>query len=508
MKKIFLLTILLSALLTSGMVAQVTNNFESGNRAIEQGNCWAFGAVTYSNLEFRIAGFWSGRSNQLTSSAISSCWIKTPWILLGSGNITMKARLENDSGTMRGIVFSYISYDASNPNAIKEGATTTYYTYTFPTPHSITVRDLSIPIPVAIANSANPYKILISFIGTGGSSRVFSDDLSIPGTYDSDPSNKCLPVVRVQDADHDGVADADDAYPNDANRAYNSYYPSLNQSGTLAFEDLWPAKGDYDYNDVVVDYRLQTVTNAANEVVEVFSRFVLRASGASFHNGFGFQLDGISPNKIISVNGNSLSSSSIYQIASNGLESGQTYATCIVFDDFFKIMKWPGSGSGINTDKNAPFVPYVTLDVHLVFINNGTPAAGGTVTNVELNPGIFNFFIVGETWTGQMNGNARVTVQDRGKEIHLADRVPTSLANRSLFGTLDDDSNPGNGKYYKTANNLPWGINIIQGFAYPIEKAPINEAYLHFIDWAASAGASFPDWFSNASGYRNVIKIY
>jgi hypothetical protein len=81
MKKLFIIFTMISLAFTSGIKAQVTLNFESGNRAIEQGNCWTFGATSYSNLEFRIAGSWSGRSNQLTNSAISACWIKTPWML-------------------------------------------------------------------------------------------------------------------------------------------------------------------------------------------------------------------------------------------------------------------------------------------------------------------------------------------------------------------------------------------------------------------------------------------
>jgi LruC domain-containing protein len=137
------------------------------------------------------------------------------------------------------------------------------------------------------------------------------------------------------------------------------------------------------------------------------------------------------------------------------------------------------------------------------------PAAGGTVSNTELTSNTFNFFIVGETKTGEVvNGDVQITVQDRGKEIHLADRMPTSLVNSSYFGTFDDNSIQGMAKYYKTGNNLPWGLNILQGFDYPIEKAPINEAYLHFVEWAMSSGVSFPDWFSEISGYRNPSKIY
>ena len=481
-------------LAVTGMHAQVTLNCESGNRAIEQGNCWGFGATAYTNTPSSvIAGNWSCRSNQLTSSLPTSCWLKTPWMLVGNGNITFKAKFEGTAATTRGIQVFYIPYDQNAP--YNEGTAVQFYTYNWPQPWpTVTPQLFSVPLAAAIINSTQVYKIRVSFVGTGGTSRMISDDYSFPGTYWSDPANGCVPLAVIQDADGDGVADADDAYPNDATRAYNIYYPAQNQDGTLSFEDLWPAKGDYDFNDVVVNYGLRKVTNAAGNVVELFGKFVLRATGASYHNGFGFQLDGISPAKVTSMSGNSLSAAPIYSFAANGLENGQTYATCIVFDDFYHVMTWPGSGSGINTDKAAPQVPNVTLNVHIVFINNGTPPSGGTVTSAQLDLSQVNFFIVAN--------------QERGKEIHLADHLPTSLVNSALFGTLDDDTNPAIGKYYKTANNLPWGLNVLQGSAYPTEKTPINEAFLHFIDWAGSAGASFPNWFQDQPGYRDGAKIY
>ncbi len=169
MKKIlFSLIIVLSMAFSSK--AQVTLNFESGNRAIEQGNCWVFGSVSYSNLEFRINGNWSGRTNQLTNPAITASWIKTPWILPGTGNITMKARLENASGINRGVVLSYIPYNPDAPTSHKEGVPTTFATYNFPTPLNIWIQDLTFALPPAIANSQESYKILISFVGQGGNS--------------------------------------------------------------------------------------------------------------------------------------------------------------------------------------------------------------------------------------------------------------------------------------------------------------------------------------------------
>ena len=482
--------LIVTALLSVNTVnaQQLTLDCESGNRAIEQGNCWAFGAVSYSNLEFRINGFWSTRSNQLTSSLLTSSWIKTPWIKLEPGNLTMKARLENSSGTSRGIVFSYIPYDNNAVSSSKEGTPTVFSTYTFPLPLSITIQDITVPIPAEIANSTNTYKILISFIGNGGNSRAFSDDIIIPGDYNSNPANGCLPMVTIQDQDNDGVADADDKYPTDNTRAYDNYFPSENSFGTLAFEDNWPSKGDYDLNDIVVDYKINRVTNAANNVVDVIATFVARASGAAMRNAFGFQLDNVDPNKIVSVTGNKVGTvANVFNFGSNGLESNQQYANIIVFDNFYEVLKHPGSGSFINVTKNAPFVPYVTLTVTIKMQPN-MPIA-------ELPAEKFNFYIV-----------ADVLKKGRGNEIHLADGMPSSLVNNSLFGTLDDNST--GSKYYRTENNLPWGINVVQGFDYMIEKVSIDKGYNHFIEWAESEGTQFQDWFEDKAGYRNPESIY
>ena len=491
MKSIFNIVNLLifSAVLSVSTVnAQLTLNCESGNRAIEQGNCWAFGAVSYSNLEFRINGFWSTRSNQLTSSLLTSSWIKTPWIKLEPGNLTMKARLENSSGTSRGIVFSYIPYDNNAVSSSKEGTPTVFSTYTFPLPLSITIQDITVPIPAEIANSPNTYKILISFIGNGGNSRAFSDDIIIPGDYNSNPANGCLPMVTIQDQDNDGVADADDKYPTDNTRAYDNHFPSENTFGTLAFEDTWPSKGDYDLNDIVVDYKINRVTNAANNVVEVIATFVAKASGAGYRNAFGFQLDNIEPNKIVSVTGNKVGTvADVFKFESNGLESNQQYANIIVFDNFYEVLKHPGSGSFINVTKNAPFVPYVTLTVTIQMQPN--------IPIADLPADKFNFYIV-----------ADVLKKGRGTEIHLPDGKPSSLANTNLFGTLDDNS--AGTKYYRTENNLPWGINVVQGFDYMIEKVSIDKGYNHFIQWAESEGAQFQDWHEDKPGYRNPANIY
>lgn len=298
------------------------------------------------------------------------------------------------------------------------------------------------------------------------------------------PTNGCNPeghgTPANPDADNDGVFDANDAYPNDPNKAFNSFYPNENQYATTAFEDLWPSQGDYDFNDLVVAYQYQTVTNASNDIVELIGRYKIQAVGAGFKNGFGFQLP-IDNALISSVNGTDLITGNI-NLNINGTESGHTGETVImVYDDINALLGGslinvvPVTGSTVNTD---------TTVVTIAF---NTPQA--SIGTAPFNPFIY-------------------ANQDRGREIHLTDEAPTDLANTALFGTLDDASNVSSGEYYTTQGHLPWAIDIPQEFNYMIEKNDILTGYTKFDDWAVSGGVNFTDWYTNATGYRNSSNIY
>lgn len=491
------LIITLSLSFSTPGYAQLVLNCESGNRAIEQANCWVFGASTYSSTaSFVISGNWSLRSNQLTSELLTACWIKTPWMKVGSGSITFKSRLDG-SGTgvsHRGIRISYIPYDPSQSNG--EGTYTTFFSYDFPTPFNVTtIRDIIAGIPAEIENSTSVYKIWISWVGTGGVERAYSDDFVFPGTYWSDPSNGCLPLALIVDSDGDGVPDDEDDYPDDVYRSYNHFSPATG-FGTIAFEDLWPSYGDFDFNDLVMDYRLNFVTNALDEIVEMNNKFVIRAIGASQKNGFGFQLKNIPADAILNAQGDVLTLGIILKEA-NGVETGQSTATFIVIDNAFSKLPSPGQGStGANTTPGASWVQPDTINFSVTLMESGVPASGGPISyqTVSSDPAFFNPFLF--------------VNQTRGREIHLPDFQPTALADPIYYGTLDDDSQPSESRYYLSERNLPWVILINEPFDYPIEKADILTGHLKFAEWAESSGQVYQDWYKNLPGYRDESKIY
>jgi LruC domain-containing protein len=288
-------------------------------------------------------------------------------------------------------------------------------------------------------------------------------------------------IKTPKDTDGDGTPDDKDAEPNNPDVAYYNYGPGLNQFSTLAFEDLWPSKGDYDMNDVVVDYNILEKFNTKNKVSQIKFKLTLRAFGGSFRNGFGFELP-VPTNKIASVEGCKIKDSYI-RLNPNGTEADQNKTVIIAFDNDYSLFNTP-SGSFINTEKDKTGQSTYTFEITVKFSN--------FVTRAELGTAPYNPFII-------IN-------KERGKEVHLPGYRPTQLANTALFKTGDDNTK-GN-KTYQSKTNLPWAIHVAKSFQYPIEKAPINTAYLKFNKWAESGGVLFPDWYMNKTSYTNPAKIY
>ncbi|HEY0056863.1 MAG TPA: LruC domain-containing protein [Pedobacter sp.] len=289
-----------------------------------------------------------------------------------------------------------------------------------------------------------------------------TDAISTAGVQGMDPP---------KDTDGDGVWDVNDKFPLDANKAFISYFPSSSTYGTLAFEDKWPNKDDYDMNDLVVKYRYAYVTSASNQVAEINASFIAVAAWATNTNGFGVQLP-FASSAVSSVTGHKLTRN-IISLNPNGTEAGQSKAVIIPFDNQSTLLLGP---TGFKDSVQLKIV--LTSPINLATVGNGP----------------YNPFLIG-------NGQ-------RGFEVHLPGQLPTDKADNSFFGTADDRTNLSLGKYYLSAENWPWAISFTEHFYYPIEGNGINLAYLHFAEWASSGGTKFADWYKNTGpGYRDAIKI-
>jgi LruC domain-containing protein len=308
-------------------------------------------------------------------------------------------------------------------------------------------------------------------------------NVTISASNGAGTDTKTLVITIAQgtanDTDGDGIADEMDAYPTDPERAFNSFYPNEVDYVSVAFEDLWPAYGDYDFNDFVINLNYKTVTNAQNLVVDVIVKYQIMADGASLDNGFGLVFDAL-PETVESVTGYIKLGNAI-MFDPKGFEAGHTNETVVILvDNINPIM----DGGMANT---IPGGKYVQTTINTVTVNFSDPQQN--IGTPPYNPFIF-------------------VDQVRSHEVHLKNQLPTEFVDEELYGTNNDASNPGNNNYYLSTTGLPWAIETPINFEYPVEAADILTAHLKFAAWAQSSGVDFPDWYMNKTGYRNDENIY
>nr|WP_299383041.1 LruC domain-containing protein [Allomuricauda sp.] len=259
-------------------------------------------------------------------------------------------------------------------------------------------------------------------------------------------------LIPANDEDGDGVNDELDDFPFDVNKAFNNFSPTANLTGVLAYEDLWPSQGDYDFNDLVVTYSYNLITNASNLITRIEGTYTIDNIGGALHNGFALAFP-IDPNLVEAVQGQVLNATYI-NLNANGTETGTAANETVIFI----------AGNTIEMEGE-------TIEIGIDF---NTPISYESLGLVPFDP----FLISNAT---------------RSNEIHLPDYAPTSKA--ASLGTGDDDSDAALDRYYKTDKNLPWALNIFDAFVPPQEAVPITIEYPKFVNWANSGGTQDLDWY-------------
>lgn len=366
-----------------------------------------------------------------------------------------------NAGISIGIVLFSNGWDSNN-KAVTSGVTK-FYTNKSANPESTN----SLKKHIVLLNFAQEDLFVIGIEDLNRESEPlcdhdFNDVVLYADSYPKDAISKLgVPSLDTpKDTDGDGVTDEYDEFPTDNKKAYTNYFPAKNSWGTLAFEDNWPLKGDYDMNDLVINYRYTYITNAANNVVEMNADYKVLTSLAYYHNGFGVELP-ISSSAVDCTNGY-IKEKNYIKLNANGTEAGQDKAVIIPFDDQ-KLIYNAASGWSEQVSMNIKFT---------------TPQAMSILSNAPYNP-----FIISD---GR-----------RSHEIHLPGNTPTNLADKALFGYQDDLSKPTTGKYYIGTNNWPWALQFTEPFNPPAEGVAIDQVYSRFGAWASSGGSSFTDWYKN-----------
>jgi hypothetical protein len=220
----------------------------------------------------------------------------------------------------------------------------------------------------------------------------------------------------------------------------------ISRFGTYAFEDVWPKGGDYDLNDVVIEYSTNVTFNGDNvkKIVDTY-KIVSKVGSATKKDAFGFIIK--------DTYGGTITCN-----APNFLK--ETENQYLLFTD---------SRNEIGK----------TYTVTRTFSEGNYPSYSSYQRN-------YNPFIV----TDYVAGNKNRT------EVHLPKAEASPLAS---------SNNTGDNAYYVNKDGTyPFSINLYQvsGFTQVTELSKIGSVgeYPLFNTWAQSKGTSNTDWYLYKNG--------
>ena len=246
---------------------------------------------------------------------------------------------------------------------------------------------------------------------------------------------------------------------------------------TYAFEDQWPAYGDFDMNDVVITINKMSITNDKTLTIQGN----VRAVGSSRKTGVGIQNG-------VTLSGKVQSGTPVFEGGQSNpviILSTNVHKYCntgIADDDFTFYCTDPTAGSAYNSGDGAEF------EITMAFSTAEEAKKAMNIKNLDM-------FIISK----EAQGNVGRT------EIHLAYYAPTNLATTAFFGMANDASTQKG--YYVSVEGLVWGICIpgTDVWKWPRERKIITNVYPGFKSWVMNGGqVEDLSWTSN---YTNEIFV-
>ena len=230
--------------------------------------------------------------------------------------------------------------------------------------------------------------------------------------------------------------------------------------GVYAFEDLWPSRGDYDMNDVMLRNNYEKTFDEKGIYEESFLLTTF-ANYAGNDNGIAVTLGGAAASADLQM-----------QILAKG-ETEYQQADFTRDGDVLLL------SDNVKTQLGATYK---------ITAKYPSPIA-------ETNAGTIKPFIYRTNRSGVSEGNRW--------EVHLPYEAPTPKIESSFFGQGDDRSIPEKGVYYVRADSYPFAFFLSGANETDIaplldlknEKTPVDELYPDYIGWVTSGGKEHTDWY-------------
>ena len=301
----------------------------------------------------------------------------------------------------------------------------------------------------------------------------FSDVVVALGT------NPVKAIVDVPALDNGNMNNTKDSY----------LVETSTRQGCYLFEDLWPNKGDYDMNDVVVEYTYLRTLDKWNDTYGEAFEFEFHENYAANQNGFGFKIESAT---IADINGNNVQTIAPKKPIPGSVKLYALYEGETEYKEVEGLVYDPNEQVYIVTDNvKLPVESYrVTVGRYGDKNYKGTKPSGDDMkyTNYrsKINPFIWRTSTGGKRW-----------------EVHCTNCAPTNEADMSYFGTADDASIPGLKKYYVRDSNYPFALYLSGATSQDVTKLldrsnegkAIDALYPSYSTWVESNGLRATDWY-------------
>ncbi|PQJ61811.1 LruC domain-containing protein [Photobacterium angustum] len=274
------------------------------------------------------------------------------------------------------------------------------------------------------------------------------------------------------------------------------WFPSQGHFATLAFEDRWPTQDDYDFNDIVINYRVGHVQETATGMLSRLNIDIeLQSYGAGYNNGFAVKLDGI-PSSSIDVSKSFMIINGKYHNTILEVPENSQNDAVLIFTDALKQYFSSDCNHGFlrvdptcDLDRNER----VTASMKVTFT---TPIAYPDHLHPYLNPFIF---------AAPNDNHGFESPPSRALEIHLKNASPTVRADQGLFNSEHDNSNnsrvncgvENNCDSYKNKTGIPFAILLPSDWKHPIEGKSILHAYPRIRNYISSNENKDDTWFAH-----------
>jgi LruC domain-containing protein len=286
------------------------------------------------------------------------------------------------------------------------------------------------------------------------------------------------------DPDGDGVAGLADYFPEDPTRAFINSTPPTGLE-TLAFEDLYPHIGDADFNDAVVQYSMDQVTDASNNLKQLVGTFHLIARGAGLDHHFGVALHGLPSNATGFIQTETFSTDGVEALSSS------TALPALTQD--------PSGAWMVRLDDLIPSTMAALPPVAAEHGNTNTYFA-----TPSRDPASVRFIITFATAV------ATAPMGTPPYDPYLLVVHPNGLYDIHRPGFLPFPGRPAGlpaetgAKSFLDPQGYPFELLVPSDWRYPLESVSIDRGgrglpvpYTQFASWRSSAGASSTSWFTS-----------